>query len=194
MFNDLQMFDVFYIAVMLFPFAIPAVHAIVDRASSAVIRMAAAARWLAVASRRRGAQREGPLPRPAPTDCLTGLVGLLVGSAVVPVHDDRGSAADPAPVRREAKCTRSALGPRNKQGCRQLDSGATCCLAAARFFAKLDGATPMLRFRDLGPNTNSASETLHSKPSVLPRDRAVMASQTPRAGDAPRLTPKEKSL
>jgi hypothetical protein len=65
MLNDPHVFVVFYLAVILFPFAIPAVHAIIDRAASAVIRMADAARSLAVAIRRRGARRERPAAAPA---------------------------------------------------------------------------------------------------------------------------------
>ena len=41
MFNDPHVLVVFYFAVILFPFAIPAVHAIIDRAPSAVTRVAA---------------------------------------------------------------------------------------------------------------------------------------------------------
>ena len=65
MLHDLHAFVVFYSALILFPFAIPAVHAIIDRAPSAVIRMAAAARSLAVAIRRRGARRQRAAAAPA---------------------------------------------------------------------------------------------------------------------------------
>jgi len=65
MFNDPHVFLVFYIAVMLFPFAIPAVHAIFDRAPSEIIRMATAAWSLAVAIRRQGARRERTAAAPA---------------------------------------------------------------------------------------------------------------------------------